>query len=159
MNPIIRFLSAGAVMIVLCVGFSACNEPHEQESGLGEEIPGMEIRQATGTIIGKWADTGSGFILVKVDGETSIGETINITTFHERYLTGISAGTYDNMIQVQHQLSVKIGDRISFSVREFLLENDKNRDLFIIGDGTATTDHGILSLPIYVITEYEIIND
>ena len=33
MNPIIRFLSAGAVMVALCAGFWACNEPEQQEEG------------------------------------------------------------------------------------------------------------------------------
>jgi hypothetical protein len=149
-------LCVGVLMSALCAAFTACNnEPNGTQNGLGVEIPGIETQQATGTVIGRWADTGYGSFFLEVDEEFPIGEIIDTTSPY--YYQGLS-GIYHNVIQVQHVLPVKIGDRISFSCREYQEDVDF-WSLFVRNSGTSTTDHVQPSLPIFVITDYKIIKD
>jgi hypothetical protein len=158
MKKILKLLSAGMLMSALCAGLAACNEPKDLELGLGKEIPRLEVKEATGTIIGIFADHGFGCFFVQVDEEFQIGETIEYVDSPGDFTTLPKDGTYDNMIQVQHKLSVEIGDRISFSFREYVAKEDFE-SLFIRGDGSTTTAHIPPHVPIYVITKYEIINN
>jgi hypothetical protein len=137
----------------------ACNDNSGDENlepGLGEVIPGMEVKQVTGTVIGRWADSGYGCLVMEVDKEYPLGEPIDYYNNLDPYYCTELSGTYSNAIQVQHKLSIAIGDRISFSVREYL---ERDLDLFIIGIGLVKTDHVQPSLPKYVITKYEILNN
>jgi hypothetical protein len=65
------------------------------------------------------------------------------------------------MIQVQIKLQVEsdtaIGKRLSFSFREF--QNEKDYDLFTVGDGLGNALCGPPDVPTYVITDCELINN
>ncbi len=133
-------------------------EPSATEPEPGEAIPGMEVKQATGTVLGKFQDHGFGAFLVQVDEGFPIGETLEYFDSPLDFTTLPEAGSYGNMIQVQLKLPFQIGNRISFSYREYKEEVDFE-SLFIRGSGTTTTAHIPPQVPICVITEYEISNN
>lgn len=142
MKTIINTFCAAVLMSVLCVG---CSESKQEfELGLGEEIPGMEIQKATGTMIGSYFN---GFCsgLVQVDEEYPIGKTIEYAD-----------GTHQNMIQVQSTLPIKLRSKISFSFREY--NKEKDIELFqrsVVGNMLSAPPN----VPIYTITEYEILDN
>lgn len=145
-----------ALMSVLCAGFVACDEPKEQETGLGKEIPGMETYHATGTVIGSY-NNGFASLLVQVDDGFPIGKTIEPVEYKRLYTSLPENVTYRNVIQVQCKLPTGKGYRISFSFREYRAEKDFE-SLFAINGGTELTfGEQKPDVPIYVITKYEII--
>ncbi|MDR1670889.1 MAG: hypothetical protein LBR57_00020 [Alistipes sp.] len=153
MKKLMTFFLAGALISALSVG---CNSSKESNKlpGLGEEIPGMEVKHATGTIIGSYSN-GFGSLLVQVDEDFPIGEPIEY--FDSFPCTSLpETGTYQNMIQVQANLP-KVGKRISFSVREY--QDEKDRDLFTLGSGFGNTLCGPPSVPMYVVTDLNPLND
>ncbi len=64
MKAIIKFLSAGAVVIALCAGFSACNEPKQPEQN--EEGAVIQAVPVSDEIAGFFND----YLTLKVLGET-----------------------------------------------------------------------------------------
>lgn len=160
MKRISALFFTGVLMSVLCAGFVGCNDGSDGlESGLGEEIPGMEVLQVTGTVIGSFAN-GFSSLLVQIEEEFHVGETIDAPTPPARWfyttLPETETGTYFNMIQVQSQLPVEQGDTISFSIREY--RRDRDLEMFQLG---GARDFGELKpdVPIYIVTDYEILND
>ncbi len=154
MKKLLTLFLTGAAIAALT---TACNDVSRTESGLGEEIPGIETIQATGTIIGKFQDHAFGSFLVQVDEGFPIGETLEHHGL-DSYTKLPEAGTYDNMIQVQHKLPFEVGNRISFSCREYKQEVDF-WSLFVRGRGATTADHIQPQVPICVITEYKLLNN
>lgn len=154
MNKTVGFFCMAALMNTLCTGFVACNEPKEQGAGLGKEIPEMETYQATGTVIGSYSN-GVISILVQVDEKYPVGKPFEY--FESMPCANLPAeGTYKNMIQVQYcPPPVGIGSKISFSVRAY--DNEKDIELFQRGAGNTMC--AAPSVPVYVITEYEILNN
>ncbi|MDR1671403.1 MAG: hypothetical protein LBR57_02680 [Alistipes sp.] len=153
MKKLMTFFFAGALMSALSVG---CNSSKESNKlpGLGEEIPGMEVKHATGTIIGSYSN-GFGSLLVQVDADFPIGESYEYVNGARNCLS-LPYGTYQNLIQVQACLS-NVGKRISFSVREY--QDEKDRDLFTLGSGFGNTQCIPPSVPMYVVTDLNPLND
>ena len=112
----------------------------------------------TGKIIGYYSN-GFYSLLIQVDKKYKIGETLDYEGV-EPCLKMPKAGAYQNMIQVQAPLPVaemtsKMMDKkISFTYRTFSSEEDGA--LFNFGIGIAIC--GIPDVPIYVITNYQILN-
>jgi hypothetical protein len=141
-------------------GFTACDDPAAGE---------IEIRQATGTVIGNYSN-GFVSILVQVDEEYPIGKTIeyvkagNVHSPAYVYLPESEEGIYLNVIQVQadsdqarlHENETLTNRRISFSYRPFQKKKDLE-ELFVIG--VMKMDAVPPDVPIYVITNYQILND
>jgi hypothetical protein len=166
MKNFLNSVCAAVLVGALCAGFAGCDEPGGQDrSGLGEEIPGIETKQATGTVIGRWADTGYGSFFVDVDEEFPIGKILDpLRDTSPRFYKGLS-GDYLNVIQVPHKLPIAVGDRISFSFRECRkyepyeeYSEEHDSELFRIGTGIVTMEHAQPWLPEYVLTKYEILN-
>jgi hypothetical protein len=163
MKKISTFICAGVLMSALCAAVTACNEPNDQNRiGLGEDIPGIETKQATGTVIGSYSN-GFCSLLVQVDEEFPIGKTIEYNlpagyrgpAWHPQLP---EAGTYLNMIQVQAHLGLEItSNRISFSYRAFI--KGKDDDLFTVGNGMSRWDTAAPDVPICVITDIKPLND
>ncbi len=160
MKKFMTFILAGVLMSVLCVGFVACNDPNESElkPGLGEVIPGMETMQATGTIVG-WYSNGFGSLFVQVDDEYPIGSPIES---YNRYPCGmIPEGIYQNAIQVQPGLGnltsqELVNTKISFSYR--LFDEERDDELFTLRN--KQNEYCMPpDIPIYTITDFQIIND
>ncbi len=161
MKKIMTFLSAGVLMITLCTGLAACNEPKDpdRQPGLGEEIPGVETQKVTGTFIGSYSNTGFGSLILQVDEVFPIGQTFEYDSAVYRTPNQIflpETGTYHNLIQVQCNLPVE-EKRVSVSIREF--REEKDRVLFVRGSGIVQALYSPPALPIYVITQYEILNN
>jgi hypothetical protein len=159
MKRILMFFCAAALVSALCAG---CNNSGSndapQKSGLGEEIQGVEIKQATGTIIGSYSN-GFSSLLLQVDEAFPIGGTIEPVEYKRLYTTLPEDGTFHNMIQVQCDLSVEIGKKISFSCREYQAEKDFE-PLFSANGGAARMfGEPKPDVPIYVITKYEILKN
>ena len=112
----------------------------------------------TGTVIGYYSN-GFYSLLIQVDKKYKIGETLNYEGT-EPCLKMPKAGVYQNMIQVQTLLpfaemtSEMMNKKISFSYRTFSSEEDDT--LFILGAGNGLC--GNPDVPIYVITNYQILN-
>lgn len=156
MKKSLKFLFAGVLVSALCAGFVACNEPDEPEPGLGEVIPGIETQQATGTIIGSFRNGFTSF-LVQVDEEFPIGGTISSGRWAWTTLPEREIGTYYlNVVQVQSQLPIEIGNRISFSFREY--RRDRDVYMFSLGPSRDAFENPH-DLPICVVTKYEILDN
>jgi hypothetical protein len=159
MKKIMTLIFAGALVGVLC---TACDEPKANESaklGTGNEIPGIKTEHGVkGTIIGSYSN-GFGSLLVQVDEGYPIGRQLEY--FDATPCTYLpKENVYNNMIQVQCKLPSEIrNNKISFSCRIYQGENDVNRELFIIGNGLGNAMCMIPNVPIYVITDYEILNN
>jgi hypothetical protein len=176
MKKMFTLICAGVLVSALATAFVACNnEPDEpgqnEESGLGEVIPGIETQQATGTVIGSYSN-GFGSLLVQVDEKYPIGKPIevassyspndpNLYTYQPYPCATLKNDTqstliYQNMIQVQWKLPIEAGNKLSFSFRKFLKEKDD--ELFTV---RLTQNEFCMppDTPIYVITDYKIIND
>jgi len=108
----------------------------------------------TGTVIGYYSN-GFYSLLIQVDKKYKIGETLNYEGT-EPCLKMPKAGVYQNMIQVQTLLpfAEMMNKKISFTYRTFSSEEDGA--LFNFGIGIAIC--GIPDVPIYVITNYQILN-
>jgi hypothetical protein len=129
-----------------------------------------EIKKATGTIIGSYFN-GFGSILVQVDSEYPVGKSLEFYKMVNQAsygayskLTMPESGTYPNLIQVQYDLDFHgfslpqmIHRRIEFSYRPF--QRDKDLELFTIGIGIAQNDVAPPQVPIFVVTDYRILND
>jgi len=155
MKTIVNLLCATVLMSTLCAGFVACNEPKEHETGLGEEIPGKETFQISGTAIGTYTN-GFATLVVQVDEEFPIGKPLDIPPGGYDHRSSIENDTdqvvtYSNAIQVQPHLPMMIGGKVYFSVREY--QKDKDIDLFIVGSGLAFMDSAPPAVPIYVVTK------
>jgi len=156
MKTITNIFCAAVLMSTLSAGFTACNKPQEQQAGLGKDIPGIETLELTGTVIGDFSDHGYASLILQVDEEFPIGESVDYVKIpvNYLYLRLPETGIYNNLIQVQHTLPVKIGERMAFSAREFRM--DKDNELFILGSGITTMEHTRPSCPAYVITKYTV---
>ncbi len=149
MKKIIIILCAGMLVSAFCTG---CNDKGNDKKlqGLGENIPGVEIKQATGTVIGAYSN-GFFTILVQVDEEYPIGDTFEFVEGPSDCIS-LSTGTYPNVIEVQRLSTLGRGRQISFSFREFQMEKD--RDLFITpGSGIGYPYCASPNVPRYTITE------
>lgn len=154
MKKIINYCM-GVLMSALCMAFAGCNE---NNPWLGQEIPGVEILQATGTVIGSY-NNGFASLLVQVDEKYQIGKTIEPVEYQRIYTSLPEEGTYLNMIQVQYMLNIKMGKKISFSYREYQAKNDFE-PLFTTGGGIrAAFGEFEPDVPVYVITKYRILKN
>ena len=146
MKPTIKSICAGMVVVALCAAFTACKkDEYVMFSAPGVvETKGVEIEQAKGTVIGLFGGNQRS-LLVQVDKGFPIGKSYSSEN-----------GTRHNVIQVQHTLPVKTGNRVYFSFREFIPIIDYG--LFITGSGKSNGFNDTIPVPIYVVTEYSIIN-
>jgi hypothetical protein len=141
MKKILSLLFAGAFVCALCSTLSSC-----------EKSESTEIKHATGTIVGSYSN-GFRSLIIQVDHAYPVGKTINHLNL-PGICMNLPDGVYKNVIQVQTNLSGgEINKRISFSAREFQEDNDSN--LFSLGVGNAFCTAP--SVPIYVVTDHEII--
>jgi hypothetical protein len=163
MKKLIFFMLFAATTIV-----TACNNSGGSSSKTDEPGSEFENTQAIGTVIGSYSN-GFGSLLVQVDDEYPIGGPIEVPstysgdmyTYQPYPCATLKNETdetiiYQNMIQVQWDLPVEEGDRISFSIRKFHEEEDQ--ELFT-RSMKANAYCAPPEAPIYVITEYEPINN
>lgn len=162
MKKFMTLILAGMLVGTLCVAFTACNDP----KGQGQTRAVKEVDNAIGTVIGSFVH-GVFYVLVQVDKEYPIGGTIEYTPDDETsaYWSATRlpySGTYQNIIRVQPFLAtpeIEISNkRISFSCRAF--EEGRDNELFVFGSGPSNT-LGVFcpNVPIYIITDYQILND
>ncbi|MCD8171979.1 MAG: hypothetical protein LUD76_00695 [Alistipes sp.] len=150
-----HILKLAAVCFVAICSFISCKSDEKYETW-----------QATGTIIGSYSN-GFASILLQVDDEYPIGQILECDRegrpeSHGVNGTGLTmpeAGTYHNIIQVQAHMDKTYyeisGKRLSFSYREY--NEDKDRDLFIIGSGVALMFDAPPPVPKYIITSYKLL--
>ena len=139
-----------ALILVLTGSLASCKN---RDSNNTNENP-------TGLVIGYY-NNGFYSILIQVDKKYPIGKTIKyIGSPAYSCITLPHDGTYLNVIQVQGTIPIvettskMMNKRISFSYRPYQYEEDDALFSMGIGNGFCCDP----DVPIYVITDYQIIN-
>jgi hypothetical protein len=150
-------------ILLLVAGVVACKK---------EKAP--DVLFVDGIVIAESLFASFPFTLVQVSEKYPIGASMNFTEDMRRCYTFDEVGLYQNLIMVQssgksfgdRNDQYTIGDRISFSYREFNRESDKElfegihpldvlyystQDTLVSGCGSFPT------IPTYVITDYTIL--
>ena len=139
-----NILKITAILLISAGIFSSCAKKEKGDT---------PIYGTTGTVIGSYYDVCTFSLLVQVDKQYPIGETLVYSQQECIMMPG--TGTYQNMIQVQeYNMPEIMNKKISFSYRTYQPEED---GVLFATDRPCLGLCGPPAIPMYVITDCQIL--